>query len=96
MDKAKEIKEKMDACGIAVSAIGSPIGKIGINDEFEPHFEKYKHIVELAHYFETPNIRMFSFYLPDENLPEKYRDKSYGAYGETGGLCKTGSSYSFA
>ena len=40
MDKAKEIKEKMDACGIAVSAIGSPIGKIGINDEFEPHFEK--------------------------------------------------------
>ena len=37
--------------------------------------KKYKHIVELAHYFETPNIRMFSFYLPDENLPEKYRDK---------------------
>lgn len=75
MDKAKQIKEKMEADGVSVSAIGSPIGKIGINDDFEPHYEKYKHIVELAHFFETPNIRMFSFYLPDENCPGEYRNE---------------------
>lgn len=75
MDKAKEIKEKMDANKVRISAIGSPIGKIGINDDFMPHMEKYKHVVELAHYFNTPNIRMFSFYLPDEKKPELYRNE---------------------
>ncbi|HKM35525.1 MAG TPA: sugar phosphate isomerase/epimerase family protein [Lachnospiraceae bacterium] len=74
---AKELKEKMSAAGVKVSAIGSPIGKIGVLDDFAPHFEKYKRIVELAHYFDTSYIRMFSFYLPDEQQPEKYRDEVF-------------------
>ncbi len=76
-EKAKELKEKMKAAGIQVSAIGSPIGKIGILDDFAPHFEKFKRIVALAHFFETSYIRMFSFYLPDENKPEDYRDEVF-------------------
>ena len=61
MEKAAELKEKLDKAGIGVSAIGSPIGKIGITDDFAPHFEKYKKVVELAKFFGTPYIRMFSF-----------------------------------
>lgn len=76
-EKAKELKEKMKIAGVQVSAIGSPIGKIGILDDFAPHFEKYKRIVELAHFFETPYIRMFSFYLPDENNPAEYREEVF-------------------
>lgn len=76
-EKAKEIKEKMKIAQVGVSAIGSPIGKIGITDDFVPHFEKFKRVVELAHQFETPNIRMFSFYLPDEKKPEVYRDEVF-------------------
>ncbi len=74
MEKAAELKKKLDAAGVGVSAIGSPIGKIGIKDEFAPQFESFKNIVELAHVFDTPYIRMFSFYLPKGEEPEKYQE----------------------
>lgn len=77
MEKAAELKAKMEKCGVKVSAIGSPIGKIGLDGDFEAHFKKYQHIVELAKFFETPYIRMFSFYLPDENQPEAYREQVF-------------------
>ena len=63
-EQAKGFHDRMSAAGIRVSAIGSPIGKIGITDDFEPHFEKFRHVVELAKLFDTQNIRMFSFYIP--------------------------------
>ncbi len=75
-EKAAQLKERLHEAGIGVSAIGSPIGKIGVRDDFEPHFESYKRIVELAHHFETPYIRMFSFYLPDGDA-ESFRDEVF-------------------
>ena len=35
--EAKTIKAELDGRGMRVSAIGSPIGKIRIDDPFEPH-----------------------------------------------------------
>ena len=77
MEKAAELKEKLDKAGIGVSAIGSPIGKIGITDDFAPHFEKYKKVVELAKFFGTPYIRMFSFYLPGGEETDKYKEEVF-------------------
>jgi len=77
MEKAAELKEKLDKAGIGVSAIGSPIGKIGITDDFAPHFEKYKKVVALAKFFNTPYIRMFSFYLPGGEETDKYKDEVF-------------------
>lgn len=65
--EAREIKKRLEDRGFALSAVGSPIGKIGITDDFAPHMELFKHTVELAHIMNTPNIRMFSFYVPKEN-----------------------------
>ena len=62
--KVKEIKARLDDAGIKLSALGSPLGKIGIDDPFEPHFEEFKRAVEIAHMMETRYIRMFSFYVP--------------------------------
>ncbi len=64
--KVKEIKARLDDAGIKLSALGSPLGKIGIDDPFEPHFEEFKRAVEIAHMMETHNIRMFSFYVPGD------------------------------
>lgn len=64
--EAQEIRKRLADRGFALSAIGSPIGKIGITDDFAPHMELFKHTVELAHIMDTPNIRMFSFYVPQE------------------------------
>ncbi|MCM1568535.1 MAG: sugar phosphate isomerase/epimerase [Roseburia sp.] len=82
MTKALELKKKMSEQGVGVSAIGSPIGKIGIEDDFEEHFESFRHIVELAHCFNTPYIRMFSFYLPDEKNPEAFRGQVFERIGK--------------
>ena len=53
-----------------MSAIGSPIGKIGITDSFMPHLTKLRHIIQLAHSLGTRYIRAFSFYRPQENSNE--------------------------
>lgn len=65
-EKVKEIKSRLAEEGIKLSALGSPLGKIGIRDDFTPHYEEFKRAVEIAHRMETPNIRMFSFYIPKD------------------------------
>ena len=75
LEEAKQIKKRMDACGIGVTAIGSPIGKIGIEDDFTPHLEQFKHALELAHIFGTKYIRLFSYFIPSGAEPAKYRDR---------------------
>jgi len=79
-EKVKEIKMRLDEAGIALSAIGSPLGKIGITDPFEKHFEEFKRAIEVAHMMDTKNIRMFSFYIPGgEN--EAYRGQVFERIG---------------
>lgn len=60
-----EIRGKLRENEMGVIAIGSPIGKVKINDPWPPHFEKFKMAVELAEYFEAPFIRIFSYYPPE-------------------------------
>jgi len=60
--EAKEIRKRLDAAGIAVSAVGSPFGKIKITDDFAPHFEEFKVCLEVADILGAPYFRMFSFF----------------------------------
>ena len=61
-EEVEQLKEKMNQYGIKVSSIGSPIGKIKLSNEFEPHFEAFKRVVEIAKMLDAKYIRMFSFY----------------------------------
>lgn len=74
-EQARKAKKRLDDAGIRVSAVGSPIGKIGINDDFEEHMKKFQRIERIADIFETPYIRMFSFYLPEHTAPDESRDE---------------------
>ncbi len=56
------LKEKMEACGIRVSSLGSPIGKVYLEEDFEAHFRLFQRTVEIARQLETKYIRIFSFY----------------------------------
>jgi len=60
-----ELKALLDRNGFTLSAIGSPIGKIKIDAPFEPHLARFKRAIELCKIFGTPNIRIFSYYLPE-------------------------------
>lgn len=56
------LKEKMDASGIRVSSVGSPIGKVYLEEDFEAHFRLFQRTVEIARKLEAKYIRIFSFY----------------------------------
>ena len=68
-----EAKKEMADYGLKVSAIGSPIGKVRIDEPFGPHLDRFRHAVELALFFETPYIRMFSYYAPEGQDIADYR-----------------------
>jgi 3-dehydroshikimate dehydratase len=63
--QVRELKSLLDRQGFRLSAIGSPIGKIKIDAPFAPHLERFKRAIELCKVFDTPNIRIFSYYLTD-------------------------------
>jgi len=68
-------KKMIQDYGLKVSAIGSPIGKVKLDEPFQPHLDKFKHAVELAQFFETPYIRMFSYYAPQGENIDDFRDE---------------------
>ena len=61
--EVKQVKHLLDEGGIRVSAVGSPLGKINLADDFQAHMEKARRVFETAGVLETEKIRMFSFYL---------------------------------
>jgi len=79
------IKETLDAQGIGVAAIGSPIGKVPIDSSFDEHLHHFERAIAVAQALQTPYIRIFSFYPPaaakgDRNdsgavNPAEYRDE---------------------
>ena len=76
LDKAREVRAKMDAAGLKVWSIGSPIGKIDIEkDDFNAHMDTLRHVIEVAKILGAENIRMFSFYIPAGKNPADYRDE---------------------
>lgn len=74
-DELNEAKKLIQDHGLKVSAIGSPIGKVRLDEPFRPHLDKFEHAVELALFFETPFIRMFSYYAPEGKNIDDYRDQ---------------------
>ncbi len=74
-DQHASFRDLLHARGFALSAIGSPIGKIAITDPFEPHLERFSRAMDLADFYGTPRIRIFSYYLPDGDDPAQHRDE---------------------
>src|ERR1700686_2679035 len=60
-----ELKGLLDLHGIRLSAIGSPIGKIPIDQPFEPHLKRFERAIDLCKIFDPPTLRVFSSYKPD-------------------------------
>ncbi|MBO5221101.1 MAG: sugar phosphate isomerase/epimerase [Clostridia bacterium] len=62
--EVRETKAKLDHYGIRVSAIGSPLGKIRLDEDLSDHLETARRIFASANLLKTDFIRMFSFYAP--------------------------------
>lgn len=59
-----EIKSKVSDAGMGINCIGSPIGKVAIDQPWSVHFDRFKIAVDMATFFNAPLIRVFSYYPP--------------------------------
>ncbi len=72
LERARQILAEHD---LAVSSIGSPIGKIYVDDDFAPHLARARHAAEVAQLFGAPYIRIFSFFIRPGADPADHRDE---------------------
>lgn len=82
LQKAKEVKHILDENGIKVFSIGSPIGKIDINDDFGAHLDKFKRTLEIADVLGAKAFRLFSFYIDKNKNFDDYKNKVISQLGE--------------
>jgi sugar phosphate isomerase/epimerase len=64
-DQVDSFHRMLVARRIGISAIGSPIGKIPLDQDFGPHLKKFKRAIDLCGVLGTDAIRVFSFYPPE-------------------------------
>jgi sugar phosphate isomerase/epimerase len=74
-DQQRDIKRRLDDAGIAISAIGSPIGKVRIDEDWQTHLDDFRVALDMADFFQTPNIRLFSYYPPEGKDIGDFRDE---------------------
>jgi sugar phosphate isomerase/epimerase len=70
LEEAKSYQAEFEKNGVAVWSIGSPLGKVDIDVDFDEYEKKVRHVCQLANVFKTDKIRMFSFFKAYEK-PEK-------------------------
>jgi len=71
LDRAARL---LGASGIVVSAIGSPVGKASIEDDFEAELARLRAAIDAAQRLGTQRIRVFSFFIPDGRFAD-FRDE---------------------
>ena len=74
-EQLARMRETLQAYDLEVSSIGSPIGKIFIDEPFAPHLHRMRHAAEVAHLFDAPYIRIFSFFLRPGADPAAHREE---------------------
>jgi 3-dehydroshikimate dehydratase len=73
-----EFRELLVSRGFGLSAIGSPIGKIRITEPFDEHLQRFERAMDLADFYQSPRIRVFSFYIPPGDDPASHREAVIG------------------
>ena len=88
LEEAKAYQKQLEENGITVWSIGSPLGKVDIDIDFESYSNTVRHLCQLANIFKTTKIRMFSFFNAYEKAEKVYENlrkmvaigKEYGVY----------------
>lgn len=78
-EQVAQAKTLLDRYGIAVSAIGSPLGKIKLDGDLDAHLETAKTVFEAARTLGARYVRVFSFYAPDGKRITDMRDEVFSA-----------------
>lgn len=76
-DEVKALKVKLDAAGIKVSAIGSPIGKVNTDSDMDAELARAAKVFGHANTLGAKFIRIFSFYPVDTMSAEQNKAVVY-------------------
>ncbi len=93
----QRIRQFQDEYGLNVSSLGSPIGKVKLEDvedgtsnnyiPFEKYLDEVRLACDLAHALETKLIRGFSFYHPKGTNPHDHLPKAVDQLGAIAEVC---------
>lgn len=62
----KEVAARLSDAGIRTFSIGSPIGKIRLDEDFEAHLDTFKRLCEYSVILGATRMRIFSFYAAEK------------------------------
>lgn len=73
----QKVQLRLEQAGVKVSSLGSPIGKIGIDDDeaYAKQLQQLETLCQICQSCGCRYIRMFSFWMPKEQNPNDYTDK---------------------
>ena len=78
-EKRLSVLAALDRHGIRVSAIGSPLGKIRLDEDMDAHLETARRVFETAKLLGTKYVRVFSFYPPEGKDVTQMREEVFSA-----------------
>ena len=76
------VGEKLRRAGVGLSALGTPIGKIAVTDDFEAHKALLGRIMDIGDYLGCKRLRVFSFYRGEGQSVQAYAEAVYRMLGE--------------
>ena len=89
LDKAREVRRRLEDAGLVTWSVGSPIGKIDIvKDDYAAHLDVLRHSLDVARELGAENLRLFSFYIPAGEAPERFRDEALARVARMAELCR--------
>ena len=68
------VRARLAGAGVRVSAIGSPIGKIDVTAPIGPELDRMRRVADVAGALGVTIVRVFSFFMPAGQPPERYRE----------------------
>ena len=82
------VKKKLEKYGVSISAVGSPIGKIRLDEDINAHLAIAKRMFGAAEYWGAKYVRVFSFYAPEGKNIVDMKDEVFDVLGELVALAR--------
>jgi sugar phosphate isomerase/epimerase len=87
-EQVAAFRTAVDGAGVRVSAIGSPVGKIPVGAPLGPELDRMRRVADVAAELGTAIVRVFSFYIPAGDPPERYRQQVIDRMGALAGIAE--------
>ncbi len=76
-DEIEIVKQKLEKSGIGISALGTPIGKIDVDGDFEAHKKLLTRIMDIGDMLGCKRLRVFSFYPAQGMTDGAFKQKAF-------------------